>query len=109
VSETVCPFCGAALPERERATTVATPRPRLSRAALFAAGATLMGAAACSSSSNGLDASGGAGGQAGASGGTSGQAGVGGTTGQGGNDAGSPSDGPIAIYSAVFPPIAAKT
>jgi hypothetical protein len=112
LSETLCPFCSAGLPTRERATSAATPRARLSRAALFAAGATLMGAAACSSSSTNLDASGGASGQAGA-GGTSGQAGAtgnGGTTGQGGMDAGPPpTDGPIAIYSAAFPPIAGKT
>ena len=48
-AETACPFCTAALPESLRLQTPA-PRPpgRLSRAALLAAGAALMGAEACS-------------------------------------------------------------
>jgi hypothetical protein len=50
LAETACPFCAAALAEsfRGQPQTVAPPR-RLSRAALMAAGATLMGAAACRS------------------------------------------------------------
>ena len=45
--ESACPFCAAALPVSLRAQQLpATPR-RLSRAALLAAGATLIGAAAC--------------------------------------------------------------
>ena len=50
VGETACPFCAATLPAAFRAQQRPAPlRGRLSRAALMAAGATLMGAAACSS------------------------------------------------------------
>jgi len=50
VAENVCPFCTTALPAAFRAQQPpAPPRARLGRAALMAAGATLMGAAACSS------------------------------------------------------------
>jgi hypothetical protein len=47
--EIACPFCSAALPEsfRQRPAPPA-PRGRLSRAALMAAGAVLVGAAGCS-------------------------------------------------------------
>jgi hypothetical protein len=47
-AETACPFCTGALPESLRVQKPA-PRPpgRLSRAALMAAGAALMGAEAC--------------------------------------------------------------
>jgi len=50
-AETACPFCTAALPEALRL-QVPAPRPpgRLSRAALLAASAALMGAEACSES-----------------------------------------------------------
>lgn len=49
-SEVVCPFCAAVLPESFRASGSLIPAPRrLGRAALMAAGATLVGAAACSS------------------------------------------------------------
>ena len=51
VGESVCPFCATAFPAAFRAQQPpAPPRARLGRAALMAAGATLMGAAACSSS-----------------------------------------------------------
>ena len=50
VAEGACPFCATALPAAFRAQPRLIPlRGRLSRAALMAAGATLMGAAACSS------------------------------------------------------------
>jgi hypothetical protein len=109
VEETACPFCNGALPARPRDQMPATARPRLSRAALFTAGATLLGAAACSSSSNNTDAG------AGGTGGThqDGAAGTGGHGGSGGQDAGdagpSGTDGPIAIYSAAFPPVTPRT
>jgi hypothetical protein len=49
VAEGACPFCATALPAAFRAQPPLIPlRGRLSRAALMAAGATLMGAAACS-------------------------------------------------------------
>lgn len=49
-AEAACPFCGAALPESFRAARPLVPPPRrLGRAALMAAGAMLVGAAACSS------------------------------------------------------------
>lgn len=49
VAESACPFCATALPAAFRAQQPpAPPRGRLGRAALMAAGATLMGAAACS-------------------------------------------------------------
>jgi hypothetical protein len=52
VAERACPFCATALPSAFRAQPPLIPlRGRLSRAALMAAGATLMGAAACSSES----------------------------------------------------------
>lgn len=54
-AETACPFCSAALPESRclpESLCLQTPAPRppgrLSRAALLAAGAALMGAEACS-------------------------------------------------------------
>jgi hypothetical protein len=121
--DAACPFCGTAL-------AAAPPRVpgapallgRLGRAALFAAGATLLGAGACTDSKcahatcgAGLagTSGGGAGGSAGAAGGSAGagagSAGAaGGSAGAAGNDAGtdavSPHDGPVAIYSAAFPP-----
>ena len=50
VAESACPFCATALPVAFRAQQRPAPvRGRLGRAALMAAGATLMGAAACSS------------------------------------------------------------
>jgi hypothetical protein len=49
--ETACPFCTAALPESFRLQSPAVRRPgRLSRAAMLAAGAALMGTEACSDS-----------------------------------------------------------
>jgi hypothetical protein len=51
VADSACPFCATALSAAFRAQEAPTPpRARLGRAALMAAGATLMGAAACSSS-----------------------------------------------------------
>ena len=48
-AETVCPFCAAVLHESFRAARpLLSPPRRLGRAALMAAGATLVGAAACS-------------------------------------------------------------
>ena len=50
VAESACPFCAVALPVAFRSQQApAQLRGRLGRAALMAAGATLMGAAACSS------------------------------------------------------------
>ena len=50
-SEEACPFCAAALPERPApAPLPRTPAVRLSRAAMFALGATAAAVAACSSS-----------------------------------------------------------
>jgi hypothetical protein len=50
VAEIACPFCAAALPPSFRGQQPpAPPRGRLGRAALMAAGATLLGAAACGS------------------------------------------------------------
>lgn len=49
VNEVACPFCKAELPESFRCQPTPPPaRGRLGRAALFAAGAALAGAAACS-------------------------------------------------------------
>jgi hypothetical protein len=45
--ETACPFCSAALPESFRCQPRRQPRGRLSRAAMVAAGAALLGAEAC--------------------------------------------------------------
>ena len=115
VEETVCPFCSAALPERAGPETITAPRARLSRAALFAAGATLLGAAACSSSSNNGNTDGvtggthqdGAAGTGGHDGGNdAANDGAAGTGGQAGSDAGT--GGHIAIYSAAFPPLTPK-
>ncbi|HEY2594111.1 MAG TPA: hypothetical protein VGK33_09445, partial [Chloroflexota bacterium] len=50
IAERACPFCATALPAAFRGQQRPAPlRGRLNRAALMAAGATLMGAAACSS------------------------------------------------------------
>jgi len=46
--ETTCPFCAAALPDALRARSTPPPARRLSRAAMMAASATLIGAGACS-------------------------------------------------------------
>jgi hypothetical protein len=48
VVETACPFCAAALPDALRGRLTPQPARRLSRAAMMAAGATLIGAGACS-------------------------------------------------------------
>jgi hypothetical protein len=53
VCEAVCPFCGGALPECEAAPP-GNSRGRLSRATLFAVGATLLGGAACDNRSTGV-------------------------------------------------------
>ena len=77
VGENTCPFCTATLSVSFRAQQApAPPRGRLSRVAMMAAGATLMGAAACSATltapdgspaptggAAGAEASGGAGGR----------------------------------------------
>ena len=48
-TETACPFCAAALPDSFRQRAPALRRPgRLSRAAMLAASAALLGAEACS-------------------------------------------------------------
>lgn len=116
VGDASCPFCGSAVPVAAAAVSAPVPRGRLGRAALFAAGAALMGIGACTDSKCAhLTCSAGmAGMNAGGTGGTGGTTGAGGTTGTGGttgaagNDAGVdailPTDGPVAIYSAVFPP-----
>jgi hypothetical protein len=113
---TDCPFCGA---RSERPAAVARPAGsgRLSRAAVFAAGATLVGmAAACSSTTTGADGgtgTAGTGGTAGAGGtvASTGDGGQGGQSGRGGSTGGTgaPTDGStdhvaIPIYSAPFPP-----
>jgi hypothetical protein len=137
-TDSVCPFCAAELPAR---TATEGPRApgRLSRAAIFTAGAALLGLTACSNTNNnapskdgaagtdggaGAGGSAGAGGHAGAAGGTAGaaggaagaaggagggSAGAGGRAGNNGNATGNAGhdgglDGPIAIYSAAFPP-----
>jgi hypothetical protein len=46
VCEAVCPFCGGALPECKAALSQSS-RSRMSRATLLAAGAALLGGAAC--------------------------------------------------------------
>jgi hypothetical protein len=46
--ETACPFCSSALPDSFRCQPRPQPRGRLSRAAIVAAGAALLGAEACS-------------------------------------------------------------
>ncbi|MEA2696494.1 MAG: hypothetical protein QOI66_765 [Myxococcales bacterium] len=108
VTEERCPFCGVERSSEQRA-SAAPPLPgrRMGRAALFAFGATLMGAA-CSTTSGGADAgkdtapadgAAGSGGSGGAgSGGSSGSggAGSGGQSGTGGvttNDGGGGIDG----------------
>ena len=104
VADPVCPFCAAALPARAAAAGRALPRGRLSRAAIFAAGATLAGMAACTDTSNN-PADGGAGGAgandgaAAAGGAAGGSAGSGGATGGAGGrgDADAGVDGPVAI------------
>ncbi len=50
-AETACPFCACALPEHQGTSAASKPRGRMNRAALFAAGAALLGAAACDTSS----------------------------------------------------------
>src|SRR5690348_8870397 len=80
-----CPFCGAELPATV-SPPATLPRTRLGRAAMFAAGATLVGVAACAGPPVPLygapapvDAgSGGTGGGGGAGGGTAGDTGSGG-------------------------------
>jgi hypothetical protein len=47
--ESTCPFCSAALPDSIRCQPRPRPRGRLSRAAMLAAGAALIGTEACSS------------------------------------------------------------
>jgi hypothetical protein len=57
IEEMMCPFCAIVLPPELRATPAPAPlQRRLSRAALLAAGATLMGAAACSDTEGTADA-----------------------------------------------------
>ncbi|HXT98682.1 MAG TPA: hypothetical protein VN853_20450 [Polyangia bacterium] len=89
-AETACPFCAAVLSESFRTMRPpAPPRRRLSRAALMAAGATLVGAAACSSSAPSPGTgSGGASGSTGETGGSSGSGGTAGTGGEPARDAG---------------------
>jgi len=98
-AEIACPFCTAALPESLRLQTPA-PRPpgRLSRAALLAAGAALMGAEACSTAVPVYGAPTGVGGNNTA------------TDGGGGADGadGSPQDGSaVALYGAAPAPLEA--
>ena len=90
ISEQVCPFCGRQLSPHSRTRAPAAPSlRRLSRSALFAAGATMMGAAACSSTTikhddAGVDSSG--------------------MHSDAGSDGPPGNDGAVPIYSAVFPP-----
>ena len=113
VSDATCPFCGSAVIVAPAAVSAPVLRGRLGRAALFAAGAALMGIGACTDSkcAHLTCGAGMAGMNAGGTGGTTGAGGTTGTvgtTGAAGNDAGTdailPTDGPVAIYSAVFPP-----
>src|ERR1700733_12567178 len=112
-SDERCPFCGVALLSEQRASAPPRlPGRRLGRAALFTFGATLFGAAACSSGSSGTDAgkdtaadsatgtggSTGSGGSSGGSGGGSGSGGSGsggqvGSGGSGGPDGGNDAKG----------------
>ena len=104
--DSICPFCRSAVVSAApaRAASPAGVRGRLGRAALFAAGATLMGMSACSdpkcthATCSGPGVAGMDGGAAGAGGGAGGS----GSADAGGTDA----DGPVSvpIYSAVFPP-----
>ena len=97
-SESACPFCAVPLSPRA---AVARPQRRMNRAAMFAAGATLAGVTACSSSTvpaSGTDAAVHDGAAGGAAGGAGGQAGAGTATGGAGGTSG------VAIYSAAFPP-----
>ena len=108
VAERVCPFCARDLPAQPVAAVTPPGRPRMSRAAAFALGATMVGAAACSSSTPKTTPDGNAdapttdaGPEAGTGGGGAGGGGAGGASGptDGGQD-----HAPIPIYSAVFPP-----
>lgn len=85
VSESVCPFCGAALDFSDAAAPV-LPRTRLGRAATFAFGATIASAAVLTSCGE-TDDGGGQGGAAGvtASGGSSTTGGSGGRASKGGS------------------------
>jgi hypothetical protein len=96
-TERGCPFCGVELPAKVSAPAPA-PRIRLGRAAMFAAGATLVGVTACKDGTVSKDAgsdadrdtmsdasgAGGAGGGAGSAGTGGGKAGASGTGGTGG-------------------------
>jgi hypothetical protein len=98
-SERACPFCAAALPESFRGMAPpALPTQRLGRAALFAFGATLMGAPACDDdgSGNTADASADSGGAKGGAGGalaTGGSSGSGGAMASGGTGGGTATGG----------------
>jgi hypothetical protein len=104
VADPVCPFCSE--PQAERPPRAEAPfgRPRLNRAAIFAAGAALAGMSACSTTGNPPDA--GVGGATGAgTGGAGASGGAGGAGGAGGSGGSTtPDGGPVPIYSAVFPP-----
>lgn len=106
VAERACPFCAAALPASFRAQSPLIPlRGRLGRAALMAAGATLMGAAACSSAPLPVPAYGGPVTGTGGMTATGGTNGGGGATGAGGTpatDAGQDRS-LVAIYGAPTP------
>ena len=130
VVETACPFCRAALPDSFRLGPSPDRSTRLlSRAALFALGASLMGAPACDGDAktpgdgSAMDSkgSGGSGGGAGGSGGSTDAGADKGSGGSGGSDAGgsdsSASDvasdgadsavdrgGPVVIYGAASAP-----
>jgi hypothetical protein len=94
-AETACPFCTTALPESLRL-QIPAPRPpgRLSRAALLAAGAALMGAEACSNAVPVYGAPSGVGGNN--------------TATDGGGADGSPQDGSaVALYGAAPAPLEA--
>lgn len=100
-ADVVCPFCSAPQPSRSPRAE-ALPRPRLNRAAIFAAGAALAGMSACSSTANPTDAGVGGATGGGTGGDTGGVGGAGGAGGAGGSA--HPDGGPVPIYSAVFPP-----
>jgi len=102
VGAATCPFCDVALSGEPVLAPAISRGGRLSRAAMFVAGAALATVAACSDTDDG-GAGGAGGGTAGAAGGASGSPGAGGAVGGTTGAAGS-LGGAIAIYSAPFPP-----
>jgi hypothetical protein len=108
VRETSCPFCGAGLALSDSPPPV-LPRARLGRAALFAFGATIAGAAACggettSSTSEPNATSGASGSTSSGAGGTTGAGGSGGASGASTDSAVPDVGGGVVLYGAPPPP-----